>query len=211
MYEMECAEFEALCSRAADCCEACGIPAETTKVGRLVIDHDHRYGNIAVRGLLCHSCNSLIGALESGPSRATDVERLRFDTYLRRSWFLQVVRWGRAYSDHLASAAKERGILSSILRSSFIRPLTEAAGQQPQVDLIPVVAPGPIRLKVVVTHEILDLRNYSVSTTLQCAKQRNLSLQSVTLSRNGPTDRFTYTSEAAARIKALRRGAATAP
>jgi hypothetical protein len=45
---------------AVDTCECCG----ETKVGkRLCVDHDHATG--AIRGVVCHGCNLLIGAAEN--------------------------------------------------------------------------------------------------------------------------------------------------
>ena len=45
-------------------CAVCGTPAKDLK-RNLAVDHNHRTGKI--RGLLCFSCNSLIGRIEKNP------------------------------------------------------------------------------------------------------------------------------------------------
>lgn len=206
LYEMDCAEFEALRTRSADHCEACGIAAEETASGQFVIDHDHRYGNAAVRGLICSSCNSLLGALETGPSAASPAERQRFNTYLRRAWFLQVARWGRMHSPALAMETEERTLLSAILRSAFVRPLTAATEQQPSVDLVPVLAPGPIRHRAHVTHTIAETNDFRVELRLLCSKQRRVDFHSVACHINGRPFSFESAAKAAAHVRATRQG-----
>jgi hypothetical protein len=47
-------------------CAICGI------VDQLVVDHDHRleeYGPVAIRGLLCSSCNLGLGCFKDNPKR----------------------------------------------------------------------------------------------------------------------------------------------
>ena len=205
MYEMDCAEFEALRTRSADHCEACGIAAEETILGRLIIDHDHRYGNAAVRGLICSSCNSLLGALETGPSASSPAERQRFDTYLRRAWFLQVARWGRLHSPQLAISEDERTLASTILRSSVVRTLTDATGQQPSVDLVSVLTPGPIRHRADVMHSIPEASDFRVEMSLLCSKQRKVDFQSVTCHHDGHPVSFESAAKAAAHVRSVRR------
>jgi len=61
------AEYVALYRDAV--CEICGA-TESMVVGnisaRLVIDHDHKTGRI--RGILCHSCNLMIGWGDDNPA-----------------------------------------------------------------------------------------------------------------------------------------------
>lgn len=58
-------EYEALRSAQAGCCSICAKPFSAAKSRRRCgppsVDHDHSTG--AVRGLLCASCNQLIGFL----------------------------------------------------------------------------------------------------------------------------------------------------
>lgn len=58
-YALSCAEFDLLVQRSAGRCDRCVVPYR-----RLVIDHDHALGPRGVRGLLCHSCNSMLGRIE---------------------------------------------------------------------------------------------------------------------------------------------------
>lgn len=48
-YALSCEDYEALCTRSSGLCEACGYRPKRRE-GRLVIDHDHKYGDTAVRG-----------------------------------------------------------------------------------------------------------------------------------------------------------------
>lgn len=80
-YALTCAEFDLLSARAAGCCERCATPA-----ARLQIDHDHALGGWAVRGLVCHTCNSHLRLVDSG--RVTPSARDR--AYLDQAWHLTV-------------------------------------------------------------------------------------------------------------------------
>ncbi len=58
--------FAALSQAQGGRCSICRkLPEEVSARGCLVVDHDHRTG--AVRGLLCHKCNSGIGFLNDSP------------------------------------------------------------------------------------------------------------------------------------------------
>lgn len=59
-HRMTCGAYERLRARSTDHCECCGVAPEETKAGYLVIDHEQ--GTTRVRGLVCHSCNSKVGA-----------------------------------------------------------------------------------------------------------------------------------------------------
>lgn len=59
-YALTCDEFDELVIRSSGQCDRCGKPYRN-----LVIDHDHAVGQRGVRGLLCHSCNSLLGRIEN--------------------------------------------------------------------------------------------------------------------------------------------------
>lgn len=57
-YRLTCGEYERLLRRAGGRCEICGRPDRENAKGKLHIDHDYEWGPWAVRGLLCHDCNS---------------------------------------------------------------------------------------------------------------------------------------------------------
>lgn len=65
-YLLTCESFDALTVRADGRCEICQTPREDVAGGKLVIDHDHTRGLLGVRGLLCPSCNFLLGRVEAG-------------------------------------------------------------------------------------------------------------------------------------------------
>lgn len=87
-YGMSCQEFDRLVERAAGRCEYCGIPEEETPRRLLCIDHDGRYGDTAVRGLICDKCNAHMRRVDAG-ERPFD---LRSRRYYRQSWFMEVER-----------------------------------------------------------------------------------------------------------------------
>lgn len=56
-YHLTCEDYDRLVEHAGGVCQTCGTAPEATRHGFLVIDHDSRLGQWAVRGLLCHNCN----------------------------------------------------------------------------------------------------------------------------------------------------------
>lgn len=56
-FRLSCDDFAALLQRCQNRCEICGIPGPEAPRGKLYLDHDHRYGLYAIRGLLCARCN----------------------------------------------------------------------------------------------------------------------------------------------------------
>lgn len=71
-YRMDCKQYAEVKERAAGRCEVCGIP-EPVRTPH--IDHDHRFGSWAVRGMVCPPCNQTLryvdrGALPSAEIRA---------------------------------------------------------------------------------------------------------------------------------------------
>lgn len=91
-FSMNCAEYEALWERADGRCEGCGRNAEDGPGERLVIDHDHKYGPSAVRGLLCIQCNRYLGLAETKADRpvlAQDIRGVLFVPYLETAWFMR--------------------------------------------------------------------------------------------------------------------------
>jgi hypothetical protein len=65
-YGMEKGEYEARLEAQSHACKLCRKPAaEMVWAGKpslLAVDHDHRTG--AVRGLLCHACNSRVAMID---------------------------------------------------------------------------------------------------------------------------------------------------
>lgn len=62
-------EYDAMFQAQGGVCAICKQP-ETRNLGKGIVnmgvDHDHRTG--AVRGLLCHRCNTIMGMLEDDPT-----------------------------------------------------------------------------------------------------------------------------------------------
>lgn len=90
VYSLTCGEYDELWERSGGNCEACGRELDLTKRDH-AIDHDHRYGNQAIRGIVCTRCNGYLARLEtprvhpafgSGPGRW-------FADYFRRAWFVR--------------------------------------------------------------------------------------------------------------------------
>jgi hypothetical protein len=72
IYGLSDVEYKALYLAQAGLCAACGSQE------KLVVDHDHVTGN--VRGLLCHTCNVLLGSIEKDQERVEKVMEY-FDKY----------------------------------------------------------------------------------------------------------------------------------
>jgi Recombination endonuclease VII. len=79
-YRLTCAEYDTMAMKANGRCQRCGQPTEN-----LLIDHDHRFGFTAVRGLVCASCNTLMGKVDSGKVETLDSKTA---AYLTNSWHL---------------------------------------------------------------------------------------------------------------------------
>lgn len=66
-YGISLSEYETLSAAQGHCCAICSRPervksAQLDGIKRLAIDHDHGTG--AVRGLLCHDCNTGLGSFQ---------------------------------------------------------------------------------------------------------------------------------------------------
>jgi hypothetical protein len=59
-YGLNCRDYEQILTDTQQRCELCGVGPRGNTYGKLFIDHDPSVGQWAVRGLLCHRCNSLI-------------------------------------------------------------------------------------------------------------------------------------------------------
>jgi hypothetical protein len=59
-YSLSCAEYDDLLTLADGRCMICRVPT-----GPLFIDHDHRLGQWAVRGLVCNGCNQHLKCIDA--------------------------------------------------------------------------------------------------------------------------------------------------
>jgi hypothetical protein len=80
---LSCEDFEALLARCGNRCEICDIPGPEAPRGKLFVDHDHRYGLYAVRGMLCARCNILMRDVD----RRRRVDS-RAEAYVANAWFM---------------------------------------------------------------------------------------------------------------------------
>ena len=80
-YMLSCDTYEAMLGRSAGKCERCARPP---RGGRLVIDHDHVLGSMAVRGLICYGCNVIVGRVDAGRRSVDDATA----QYLGRAFYL---------------------------------------------------------------------------------------------------------------------------
>jgi hypothetical protein len=175
---MSCQEFTALLTRAAGHCEACGIPTDQTGIKQLVIDHDHRYGVEAVRGLICSSCNTTLGALEHTRPSAERHYTPQFAEYIRKAWFVQRARLALLLQPDPEADGHDRVTRSVLI---FVRRLTSATGQQPEVTLYRTDAPGALQLRAMVRHVTADHSQIECTTRLvvRNASQQEIEIESV--------------------------------
>jgi hypothetical protein len=94
VYYLRCADWDALWELAGGCCQMCGTPAAETTRGKLCIDHDPDYGQMAVRGLLCDACNAFMRRIDSREYRWNE----RASDYMRRAWFVRYAMGSRGFS-----------------------------------------------------------------------------------------------------------------
>ncbi|MFI6510066.1 endonuclease domain-containing protein [Streptosporangium sp. NPDC050855] len=81
-YRMTCEQFDRLLDEADNSCQVCRLPGWQNSKRMLFIDHDAGRGNWAVRGLLCNTCNTILGKDLEVPRDAA------FAAYLENSWFI---------------------------------------------------------------------------------------------------------------------------
>jgi hypothetical protein len=190
---MECVEFEALRGRAAGCCEACGVLEEEAGLGRLIIDHDHRYGREAVRGLICSACNSQLSVLENyHPYKELAADR-RFETYLSRAWFAQVARFVKV-AGRLPYPPEQdvRRLMESALRAHSLVRLQKAVQQHPELDVIRFGGPGDLRVSVQATYRTATPSRYVVRVTLPRLQGTTFAFRDMSIERQGsPTETYT--------------------
>lgn len=178
---MSCSEYDALRSRAAGHCEACGVPAEEAGIGRLIIDHDHRYGRGAVRGLICSKCNTGLSTLEHSAPVAQSHYSRGYSEYIRKAWFVQVAAWARTCRPSFNDDPEQLSILNErVLRSSFVAPMTRVMRQQPELRIHSVVTPGPIRHRIHVRHVHADFTSLECTTVLLLSNVKTFEVERIT-------------------------------
>lgn len=100
VYKLTCDEYDEMWEACGGNCTACGRAIDLTKNDH-AIDHDHRYGVTAVRGIVCFPCNQYLWRLENpqfhpafgrGPGRW-------FKGYFERAWFMRNRRESKASDD----------------------------------------------------------------------------------------------------------------
>lgn len=177
-YKMGCREFTALLARAAGHCEACGIPTEESGLKQLIIDHDHRYGFDAVRGLICSSCNQQLGGMEHSNPVAERHYTQQFAEYIRKAWFVQRSRLALLQEPDPEAHGQDRLTRSVLL---FVRRLTTVTGQQPEVTLYRTDAPGALQLRAMVRHVAADYSSIECITRLvvRDASQQAIEIESI--------------------------------
>ena len=77
-YGLTVEQWEAMSEQQGGGCAICGLNTKGTKKPGLRVDHDHATG--AVRGLLCHACNMLLGMAKDDPHILEQAAR-----YLRKA------------------------------------------------------------------------------------------------------------------------------
>ncbi|MER5750653.1 endonuclease domain-containing protein [Streptomyces sp. NPDC002088] len=177
-YKLGCREFDALLARSAGHCEACGIPTEESGLQQLIIDHDHRYGFEAVRGLICSSCNQRLGGMEHSAPVGERHYIPEFAEYIRKAWFVQRSRLALLQEPD-PDAPDQDWVTRSVL--IFVRRLTTATGQQPEVTVYRTDAPGALQLRAMVRHVTADHAAIECSTRLvvRNASQQEIEIESI--------------------------------
>lgn len=83
-YALSCRDYEQMLADCGNCCEICRRPAAHNTAQKLFIDHDDSVGIWAVRGLLCHPCNSYIADKPWRIQLPEAAERYLSDPWYRR-------------------------------------------------------------------------------------------------------------------------------
>ena len=66
-YGLTLEQYDAMVAAQQNRCAICGMDGTKSTHGKLYVDHDHATG--AVRGLLCHGCNTALGLFADDPAR----------------------------------------------------------------------------------------------------------------------------------------------
>ena len=202
-YKMGCREFDALLARAAGHCEACGIPTEESGLQQLIIDHDHRYGWEAVRGLICSSCNQQLGGMEHRLPIGEQYYTPQFAEYIRKAWFVQRSRLALLLEPD-PDAADQNVVTRSVL--TFVRRITTVTGQQPEVTLYRTDAPGALQLRALVHHVTADHAAIECYTRLAVrnASQQEIEIESLRVRHHHVDDWFDGIPAAVKHLKEAR-------
>jgi hypothetical protein len=111
-YRMTCSQLDALIAEAEGRCQVCRLPGVLNAKRMLYIDHDAGQGNWAVRGLLCNTCNTILGKDLEVPRDGT------FAAYLENAWFMRMLA--------------ERGIALEVPEEPPVGSVVDFGGRQPQ-------------------------------------------------------------------------------
>lgn len=84
-YSLSCDQYEGLLKASGGRCQVCGFPAAQMPQQKLYIDHDNRRGHWAVRGLLCHRCNTVLG-IDRDIARSPELA-----AYLTDAWYIRML------------------------------------------------------------------------------------------------------------------------
>lgn len=84
-YGLSCDTYEQMLQKAGQRCEICGCLPMSNTAGKLFIDHENKLGRWAVRGLLCHRCNSLNAVRPDWNVQPPEGS----DRYLADPWYLR--------------------------------------------------------------------------------------------------------------------------
>lgn len=84
-YALTCEQYEGLLAESRGGCQLCGFPASEMPQRKLYIDHDRSVGGWAVRGLLCISCNTIIG-IDREVLRTAEIA-----AYLADPWYARML------------------------------------------------------------------------------------------------------------------------
>jgi Recombination endonuclease VII len=200
---MSCREYTALLARAAGHCEACGTPVQESGLKQLIIDHDHRYGVDAVRGLICSSCNTALGNMEHRRPIAELHYIPQFAEYIRKAWFVQRSRLALLHEPDPDAQGQDRVTRSVLI---FMRGLTTATGQQPEVTLYRTDAPGALQLRAEVRHVTADHAQIECVTRLvvRNASQQEIEIESIRVRHYRVDDWFGGIPSAVKHVKAAR-------
>lgn len=90
-YGLTLEEYETLLTQQQGLCAICRRPSPATdRGGRLAVDHDHKTGE--VRGLLCTSCNTGLGAFREDPDLFMAAVQYLEDTWVAQCSFKETQR-----------------------------------------------------------------------------------------------------------------------
>lgn len=111
-YRMTCEQFDDLLAESDGRCQICRLHGSQNSKQLLFIDHESRRGDWAVRGLLCNTCNTILGK---------DLEVPRdpaFAAYLENPWFIRMLA--------------AHGFTSDLPAEPPIGSIVDFGGRQPQ-------------------------------------------------------------------------------